>query len=466
MENNRYRNSPISMLMGIVTFISIIWTLIIIFTLFNEENQNIAIDVWLILIGVSMGALILLLIPLSINWKNTFYTLSEDSILWEYDGKLRKEQKELKYEYISSLNIKRNILHRLFRVMSVGFNLKSSATAHAEEFKLVLSKENMLRLQSHIDSYKSGQKDVEVVASVETAKELPEQREFSLTILEYFLNLWISNLFMALAIAFEVWMLTDADDSGGFGVIIVFVIIPTAFKLDKMIRNRVSVEDDYVTFSGGLFNRNDRKLSYDNIVSQCLEKNRVIRKYRLTFMTIGETEKFTEKKLSTLYMSKSKIQAIYNFVESKIQKDDKQEIELTLKPKVKFQLPSLVITAVIGATISLFVWYYGYLVGMIFVIIVVLFVVLISVIACYINKMHFGKNKITRVGGLVVASEENFDLEDVNVLSIDQGFLARLFKYAAVVIHFYGFVNVKSIDGFEKSNANEVEKRFVEYICK
>ncbi len=470
MENKRYRNSPKLILTWIMPILGSYGILMLTIFLSMEGMSEDDKKIIFFMLPVALVFFVLTLILIFIRWKNMYYTLNEDGILWEYDGKLKKVKKELKYDYISSLNIKKSIISRIFKVMSVGFNLKSAATAQSDEFKLTLTKENMLRVQTAIDIKSNIKSSIPINPIIENepiVNQLTVQKTFTLTILEYVLNLWTSFLFLIIITAIEIWSAIFFDDTSGQGLIIVFVVVPSVFKIDKMINNKVIVEEDYISISGGLISRHERKLSFDNIVSQRVEKNRIIRRYRISFTTIGELSgNQKENKNATLYMSKSKIQKIYDLVEAKIQKDEAQEIKLSLRPKIRYfilsKLPTWsVIVAILLLLVLVDTWEYSVAFGAI-----LLIFNLVRLLFYYVARLQFGQTKVIQSTGVIVRVEEKFNLEDVNEITINQGVIARIFKFAKINLSLSGHLNNKAINYIEKSKANEVEKRLIDYISK
>lgn len=471
MNSKKHRNSPrliiveSAIVIGIILFFILEFFLEIFLDSGTGVTDEVSVDnmlVYIIIFGIVSLPLALLLFLKIKKWKNSYYILHTDKITWEYNGKLRRVKKELDYDLISSIEVSKSLIYRVFGLNKVSFNLKSVATAMKNEIVLTLTSENADELKHYIEEIILGKKTQKV-----------DDTCVRYTMGEYLISLFCSIIFLLVIISIQVVSYIFDDEVGltliffGLGTYIIFA----GKSIDGKLKNKIMLENDGLVFFKGIVSKSEKKITYDNIVNYRVIYNRIYRKYKIIFNTIGDSHLSNKNDgVKTLYISKSKVLIVSEAVDKHMPiKNDFREVDVTLKASrnslfISSILYYISISSVIlfGSTFLEFLYpkfdfFYTVLtLGVLLVLYCILIVLHLFI------KIEISNKDIKRTSGIIMKNEETFNLDDINALVITEGILARIFKFANLRMVLTGFNNFKST--YYVKNKEEIVEKYIENI--
>lgn len=150
-----FRNHPIIMFKGVISFLlgsAIFYFKVIITEDKARYESKFVLYAFLIFFVVFM---IFSIVKGYIKWKNTVIRLDEKNLYYFYRGIVKRTEKQLSFENISSININKTILDRLLGIVKLSIDVDSSTTADTTDFEVVFSFKKAEEFRNKVYTYKN-----------------------------------------------------------------------------------------------------------------------------------------------------------------------------------------------------------------------------------------------------------------------------------------------------------------------
>ncbi|HHY83903.1 MAG TPA: PH domain-containing protein [Clostridiales bacterium] len=110
----------------------------------------------ILMASILIAVFLVVLLFQFIRWRKTYISINDGQLIVEKRYKIMNNKTTVKLSSISTVNLKQNILHRIFNVYNLQLDINSAVTAEKTDFNLVFNREMAFEFKRLITELNSG----------------------------------------------------------------------------------------------------------------------------------------------------------------------------------------------------------------------------------------------------------------------------------------------------------------------